>query len=140
MGGRRRRLMAEALLWLAAARIWLLVAPFRRVAEHLGDLAAADSPCPEQPEPPSEAAEIGWAVRRMAHYAPFRAVCLQQAIAAKLMLRRRGIGSVLRLGVSRDRAGAFQAHAWLDAGGVRITGYPVAPEFVEVARWSESAT
>lgn len=139
MGARRRRLMGEAMLWLAAARLWLLVVPFRRIAARLGRMSAADGALPEQLPPSPAAAEISWAVRRSARYAPFRAVCLQQALAAKLMLRRRGIGSTLHLGVAYGENGALEAHAWLDAGGVRVTGYPVAPKFVEVARWFETA-
>jgi hypothetical protein len=139
MGARRRRLMGEAMLWLAIARLWLLVVPFRRVAARLGQVTAADAPLPEQSPPPPVAAEIGWAVRRSARYAPFRAVCLQQAVAAKMMLRRRGIGSTLHLGVARRNNGAVEAHAWLDSGEAPITGYPVAPDFVEVARWRETA-
>ena len=134
---RRRWLLAEALLSLAIARIWLLVAPFRRVAAQLGELTSVDTPAPDAPRSGPEVAEIGWAVRRAADHAPFRAVCLQQAIAAKLMLRRRGVGSVLHLGVARGGPDGMQAHAWLDSGGVAVTGYPVEPHYVELARWGE---
>lgn len=135
IGARRRRLMGEALLFLAAARLWLLLVPFRHVAARLGEATAADTPLPPEPAPPPFVVDISRAVRRTARYVPFRAVCLQQAVAAKLMLRRRGIGSTLHLGVRRPNVGELEAHAWLDAGGVRITGYPIGPGFVEVARW-----
>lgn len=50
-------------------------------------------------------------------YVPFKAICLPQAIAAKLMLERRGVASSLHLGAAlHTRSGkAFEAHAWLDA-------------------------
>jgi len=41
------------------------------------------------------------------------------------MLARRGIGSVLNYGVGRDERGALVAHAWIEAGGIALTGYPV---------------
>lgn len=141
MGGARRRLMAEALLWLAIARVVLLLVPFRAVAARLGDPLNPADGCVRaaelryDAEALSLAREIGWAVRRTATYVPFRAVCLQQAVAAKLMLRNRGIASTLHLGVATPEGAdkVRRAHAWLDAGQVKVTGYPVGPEFTEVA-------
>lgn len=63
---------------------------------------------------------------------PFRTACLQQAIAARAMLRRRGIGSVLRLGVGDPSGALLEAHAWLDAGALAVTGYPVDRALTEV--------
>lgn len=141
MGGQRRRLMVEALFWLAVARVALLVLPFRRVAAHLGDplppaegarrLAAEAIP----PGGDAIAREIGWAVRRMAGYVPFRSVCLQQALAGKAMLRRRDIAAALHLGVVTGVApgATMKAHAWLDAAGVKVTGWPFDEDYAEVA-------
>jgi hypothetical protein len=137
MGPARRRLLAEALLWLALSRLALLVLPFRRVAAHLGDLVPLDG---EQlvsgsKEDARLAQEIGWAVRRMAAHVPFRAVCLQQAIAAKIMLRRRGIQSRLYFGVATGEPPVkkLQAHAWLLTADAKVTGYPVAEAFTKIA-------
>ncbi|OQB27449.1 MAG: hypothetical protein BWY10_01327 [Chloroflexi bacterium ADurb.Bin180] len=48
------------------------------------------------------------------HLYPMR--CLRQAIALQWMLKRRGIASVLRIGI--QRAGAeLHAHAWLEYAG-----------------------
>jgi len=139
MEQRRRALLVEALMWLAAARLALLVFPFRRVARKLGEATAphADGAAADVggQEDAVLARDIGWAVGRMAAHVPFRAVCLQQAIAARMMLRRRGIGSALHFGVAKGEppAKALEAHAWLDAAGTPVTGYPVAPRFVELA-------
>ena len=141
MGGKRRWLMAEAVVWLAVARVALLVLPFRKVAVHLGEvlppregaerMATATLP----PGGDTLARDIGWAVRRMAGYVPFRSVCLQQALAGKAMLRRRGIASALHLGVATgaSRGVAMKAHAWLDAAGVKVTGWPFDDDYTEVA-------
>jgi hypothetical protein len=63
---------------------------------------------------------------------PFRALCLQQALAAHAMLRRRGIASVIHFGTARAGQGLADGHAWLDAAGVRVTGYPLDPALTEL--------
>jgi hypothetical protein len=78
------------------------------------------------------AEEISWAVTRAARYAPFRALCLPQAMAAKLMLERRGIPSALHFGARRGQCKPIDLHAWLDAAGVEVAGYPIAKTFTEV--------
>lgn len=140
MEQRRRVLLVEALLWLAAARLALLIFSFRRVAKRLGTITAAGPETEAMASGPLRdgdaelAREVGWAVCRMADHVPFKAVCLQRAIAARIMLRRRGIGSVLHFGVAKAEppANRLEAHAWLDAAGAKITGYPVAPCFTEI--------
>jgi hypothetical protein len=72
-------------------------------------------------------------VTRSARYVPFKAVCLPQAMAARVMLKRRGVASVLHFGAARGQAKPFDAHAWLDADGVEVTGYPAAKDFTEIA-------
>ena len=72
-------------------------------------------------------------MKRAARHVPFKAVCLPQAMAGKMMLRRRGVVSVLSFGLAVDQAGDFEGHAWLAAAGVKVTGFPVAEEFTEIA-------
>jgi hypothetical protein len=75
----------------------------------------------------------GWAVTRAARHVPFSAVCLPQAMAARIMLKRRGVDSVLHFGARIGQDKPIDAHAWLDAAGVEVTGYPVAKTFAETA-------
>jgi len=137
MAPAQRLLVVEALFWLAFARLALVVVPFRVIAARLGALTPPDEArrLAMQDGADLEAAEaIGRAVRRAAANAPFRAVCLQQAIAAKAMLRRRGIRSALHFGmVTRLSDQARRPHAWLDLGQAKITGYPMRGEVVELA-------
>ena len=138
-GAQRRFLLLEAVFWLAAARIVLLVLPFPRIAKHIGIFTppAEGLTYGSPPDPvPAEAVlatEIGWAVTRAARHVPFKAVCLPQGLAAKHMLRRRGVTSVLYFGAAKDSAGQLGAHAWLQAAGVEVTGYPVANGFTPMA-------
>lgn len=78
------------------------------------------------------ALDVGWAVTRIAAYFPLSAMCLAQALAARAMLRRRGIGSIMHVGVAHSEAALFEAHAWLEAVGVEVTGYPVPPHLHEI--------
>ncbi len=47
------------------------------------------------------AEDIGWAVTRAARYLPFKAVCLPQAMAARVMLERRGVKSIMHFGAAK---------------------------------------
>ncbi len=132
-------LVVEAVAALAVARMALLFVPFRVLAASFGSIAL-----PEEASAPAARASVaardeiravGWAVTRAARYVPFRAVCLPQAIAAKFMLDRRSIASVMHFGVAKNEGGPLAAHAWLDADQIEVTGYPIGPEFVEVARF-----
>jgi len=139
VGWRRQLLVAEACASMFAARIILLVLPFARVARRLGDFVAPADPRVAQraaattPDEAATARAIGWAVRSAAPFMPFRSVCLQQAMAAHAMLRRRGIASVMHFGASPSGARAIDAHAWLDAAGVKVTGYPIPRDMGEIA-------
>jgi hypothetical protein len=139
IGGRRRGLVVEAALWLLAARIALVAVPFPALARRIGVFVApSDDRVTHAAHGGSEgdaflAEEIGWATVRAARYVPFKAVCLPQAMAARIMLRRRGVASVLRFGAAKGAQRAIDAHAWLDAAGVQVTGYPVAAQFSEIA-------
>jgi hypothetical protein len=141
LGKGRRALLFEAVAWLLLARLSLLLVSFPRLARHLGTVVTPADPRAGQAASGNSAdaarlaAEIGWAVTRAARHVPFKAVCLPQAIAARLMLRRRGVTSVLHFGARTGSAKPIDAHAWLDAAGVKVTGYPVADAFTEIARF-----
>ena len=139
MEPRRRALVLEAMAMLGLARAWLILAPFRNVARKLGSPTPTDAPQLQLEGGASLAAarEVRWAIALAASRVPFRAVCLQQAVAAKLMLRRRGIPATVRFGLAPGNApDAFpRAHAWVSAGKVKVAGFPVEPALVVVARF-----
>ncbi|HTZ02228.1 MAG TPA: lasso peptide biosynthesis B2 protein, partial [Xanthobacteraceae bacterium] len=94
---RRRVLLAEAAAYLFAARLALIFIPFPRLARHLGafvppaDARATQAATTIVADQALLAEDVGWAVTRAARYVPFRAVCLPQAMAARVMLKRRGV-------------------------------------------------
>lgn len=116
MGGPERRLVCEAVLLLGVARLAVLGVPFRRLApwlERAPECGAVD---------PTLLAAVRRAVTTAARHVPWEAACLPQAIAAKLMLARRGCGSSLHLGASFDRERGIVAHAWLVVAGTVVVG------------------
>lgn len=134
-------LVAEAVVALIAARALSLL-PFRVLARRLGGLTPPPRVVPALvPDPTLGEAQqtairrVRWAIAAVEAWLPLRTLCLQQAIAARAMLHRRGIGSVLHLGVDQSRPTGLKAHAWLDAGGRHVTGYPVDPALAEVGRF-----
>jgi hypothetical protein len=139
IGAHERALVVEAVLCLSCARLALILIPFPRLAGWLGtfvppnDPRVAHSRIETLPEQMRVTREIGWAVTRSARWMPFKAVCLPQAMAAQAMLRRRGIASVMHFGACPGKDKPLDAHAWLDAAGVEVTGYPVAPNLAEIA-------
>ena len=136
---RRRLLLIEAIARLIAARAQLAIRPFPALAREMGGFVA-----PRQANDLMEgkgtslsdralAGDIGWAVTSAARHVPFSAVCLPQAMAARQMLKSRKLSSVMHFGTPRDAAVPLQAHAWLDMGGVQVTGYPVNEDCTEIA-------
>lgn len=135
-----RLLTIEAAIFLAIARTWLLVVPFRKIAETLGTSHSASASnhvlAPVSEEQDEKAKRISEAVKRAAKNIPVHAVCIQQAIAAKIMLERRGIHCVMHFGVARglpDSGAALRAHAWLRTANVEITGFPLDDDLREIA-------
>lgn len=124
--------VAEAIACLALARVAVIALPFRVLARRLG-VRHAETPANVSVDPAS--GRVAWAIAAAARRAPWRSECLEQAIAAKAMLRRRRIASTLYLGVARD---PFAAHAWLRVGDTNVTGgrdvsrYAVVASFADV--------
>lgn len=139
MNARHRAFLVEAVLWLLLARLSLAVISFRRLSQRLGTFVSPTDPrverkcssCPRERMLIAE--EISRAVRQAARHVPFRAVCLPQAMAARAMLRRRGVRGVIHFGAARGVQNRLEAHAWVDAAGIKVTGYPLPQGFTEIA-------
>jgi len=119
-----RTLLAEAMLLLGFASLWIAVMPFRRVAS----LATRGHPAPS-PATAALVRRIRWAVDACARRSPWRAVCFQQGLAAHMMLRRRGFESALFYGARRDETGELAAHVWVRSGGEDVIGCETASSY-----------
>ncbi len=131
----------EALITLAVARVVLALLPFTRAMACFGlrprfeGAGAQQAACADRMV---IADAVQRAVRRASKVAPFRAVCLQQAVAASLMLRRRGMAVEVHFGVAKDSIGAVNAHAWSVCMGTVITGGFALDGYARIAVFAES--
>lgn len=85
---------------------------------------------------PSQAAlveQVAYVIPRVAARMPWRADCLVQALAAKRWLGRHDVATTLSLGVPREKAIDFEAHAWLSAGENVVTGGDIT-SFQQISR------
>jgi hypothetical protein len=131
MSGAQRLLVLEAALVLALARLVMITFPFRRIAPWLARAPETGR------RDDALAARVREAVDVAARNAPWNAVCLPRAMAAKAMLARRGCGSSFHLGVYYDGQGKLIAHAWLEAGGAGavVVGAEGIPGMTPLARF-----
>lgn len=114
-------LFVEAYTLLGIARLAINTLPFPALVKRLG-VSKSETPA-EVPIPHLlEARRIGWAVRSASKYTPWKSNCFPQAIAAKYLLRRKGIGSTLYLGAAFKARTELEAHAWLRCGPYYVTG------------------
>jgi len=114
-----RRLLVTAALLQAAIRFGLSVLPYRKIRRLVDRLArvrrrhhAAASVSPER---------IAWAVARAGRSVP-GATCLTQALAAKVLLERRGHPARVRVGIGRAEGAPLLAHAWVECEGRILLG------------------
>ena len=134
---RRLFLFAEAVLLLTIARVAVKVIPFRFIARSIGTLVpVAAGPDDRKPsEVDAETARrVRWAIGAAVRRAPFELLCLPRSVAAHRMLTRRRVPAVLHFGIIRTPDGLSPGHAWVDAGGVEVVGYPIDPATVELGR------
>lgn len=104
---------------LLACDIALRVASFRRLQETIGKRQAKRSK--EQPDDPSlliHRTRDMLDVARRHHLYPM--TCLRHALALQWLLKRQGIDSDLRVGISK-KDGQLSAHAWLERNGLVIS-------------------
>ena len=128
-------ILTEAVLALGLGAFCLAFVPFRHVAKH--GVRAGGRPARTR----DEVMPVRRAVRRAARNVPWRAMCFEQGLATHVMLRRRGLSSVLHYGVAREQGEArgLRAHVWVTSGEQMVVGGEVAGEFTELARFSGTA-
>ena len=125
------RLPAFSKLWLLP--MWLLLGvskamiftiSFQRLAARLGQpLGVAPWVPLVDAHQRGRALQIGRAVRLAANYTPWDSNCFPQAVAARLLLGLYGVPYALYFGLARDAlTRETQAHAWVMAGPVAVTG------------------
>lgn len=117
--GRERAFLLQAALLLVAVAAMLrlrgLAATLRLLRRRLPAPVPPDRISRARIDETRRTAEL---VRIAARRVPMNTTCLRQSVLLWWLLRRRRLPAVLRLGVAR--AEGFQAHAWIEIGGIVI--------------------
>jgi hypothetical protein len=109
---------AVLLLWTMRVGLWLL--PFQTLRQLLAEFTvrAMRAPVSER----LSKAKVVRTVETAARFTPLASTCLTQALAAQVLLARRGYPALLRIGVLRDGKGRLQAHAWVESEDEVVIG------------------
>ena len=113
---RERKLLLRSVLLVAAVRIALWTLPFRWVRLVVGERRAVSPGLTAIP-----VKRLTWAVQAAARRIP-GASCLTQAFALQYLMGRAGHGAEVHIGVAKDAARGFEAHAWVEHGGAVVLG------------------
>ena len=125
-----RRLLIEASLYLGVLRLGLKLLPFQTLLTLLNLMPRTRlAPLPLDPRC---AERLAWAIGTAGPYFVGSRPCLPQALAAQLLLVRRGFPARLHLGVIKGDQGEVQAHAWMETDGRVVVGGSLA----ELARFT----
>ena len=120
-------LFAQLLLAMIAAEMLIHMLPFRRYAPMVRWMRG------RTPTPPALAARIRRLTLKAGNWLPWKVKCLVRCIAVRAVLGARGYTSDLSLGLDID-APDLAAHAWLQAGGITVSGAEEMRKFREVTR------
>ena len=120
----------EAWLLLLFARIITVLLPFKRIL-HILKAEKKEQSYNMHEYSHELLNNISLAIRRSSTRSFWRTKCLEQAIAGKIMLNRRGIKCNIYLGVApKDISkNKLLAHAWLKSGEQTVTGGKDISEF-----------
>lgn len=135
----QRFLLVEAVMLTGLARMGVLTLSFRWIARVFGrqaGLAGQEAAAANQELQKS----VRWAISATSSRVPWNANCLAQAIAATIMLRRRGHEGTVYFGVLKNEAGRCEAHAWLRSGDVIVTGAEGRSGFTVISTFQFSAS
>lgn len=108
----------EAWLLLARARMILVFRPFNKILPVLQD-KTNNSRKPDI----ALLQLVKLSIARAAKRSPWRTKCFEQALAARMMLKRRGIATITYFGVLKNTDNKMEAHAWLKCGDFVVTGW-----------------
>jgi hypothetical protein len=117
-----RALLLQSTILLLAIRAGLATVRFATLRNGLSKLCSGVAARHPAVANGVDKERVIWAVEAIGRRMPSVGTCLTQALAAYVLLARRGHHSNLRIGVTRDRKGEFVAHAWLEKDGTVLIG------------------
>jgi hypothetical protein len=123
-------MLIHATMWLALARLMLIILSFRRLASRLLRTESTGQKAPD----PEFIERIGYAVRTAAANVPWRSDCFPQSIAGWMLLKHHGYCSTIHLGVARTGDDGLAWHSWLTCGDTVVTGGEDLDRYAETHR------
>ena len=115
-------LLLEAAFWLPISRFLIEFIPMRLyMRPFLGKHMVESDRNPNTQIIPF-LRKVAWATNAMSRRMPWKNKCFALAMAARMILRFRGIESTLYLGLKKDDANNLNAHAWLRCRDFFVTG------------------
>lgn len=131
----------EAWLSLAISSCLIAIKPFHKLLPLLGQAI-------QEPDAKRETTKKGTpdellrliqiSILRASRKSPWRTLCFEQALAARMMLRKRKYKSVIYFGLIKnfnDQDRKLRAHAWLICSGFNVTGGKNNEEYAIVGRF-----
>ena len=117
LGRDERRALRHALLLVPAMHVAVRVVGFNRLQRWV-----ATTPATGRPLSTTDALRVSvLGINRVKRFSLLTGNCLSQSLALERMLRRRGVGPALQLGV-RLTGPKFEAHAWVEYDGRVLNG------------------
>ena len=131
---KNRKITIEAWVFCMWYRILVFHVPMKYLENYFGK---------RDEETPMEATmrdyywayRVSYEVNRIADKTPWDSKCLVRALAARKILKRRGVHTTLYLGVGKEGEKKMIAHAWLRCGSFYVTG-GTGEKFAMVAKFS----
>jgi Transglutaminase-like superfamily len=115
-----RKLFQRAAVLLPLVALSLRARGFKKTKEALEKRLRVAPSGPVRNEPAGETVErTARSIRAGVRYGLVRPTCLAESLALWYLLRRHGLTTELRIGV-RKTAKKFEAHAWVEFGGVAL--------------------
>lgn len=124
---KERWTIVEAAAICAVVRLMLATTPYGRVSAMVGRVARRSGRGGRLDATGEEVARVVRAVGAASSAILGTGQCLVRALAAQVMLGRRGYRTEVKFGVEKDGDGVFGAHAWLERDGRVLIGGGVEP-------------
>jgi hypothetical protein len=123
-------MFTEAWFLMALSRLLIFFIPFKKLLPILGKPISDQEACETAVELDEASKDFLVAVQksilRAARRSPWRTKCFEQALTARLMLKRRKLKSVIYFGVNKNlftkQKQNMLAHAWIICSGFTVTG------------------
>jgi Transglutaminase-like superfamily len=114
-------LLIKAAFLLEATKLCMHLLPFQTLLRLSARAASTFVTRPRHADP-AFIDQVAWAVEVASRYTPGAKTCLNQALAAQVLLAQDGYSALIHIGATKGKGGQFQAHAWVESEGKVVIG------------------